>query len=211
MRIINTYPEIVTLYGELGGTFDMTAWEAYAARISPSLVAMCKEDLADYDFDTEALPTLTNALNKRADLDKTHESFAAVTAGLPERFREIFGVDMDVDIVLYFGLCNGAGWATPLDGRFAVLLGVEQIIKLGWHSEKSMIGLIYHELGHILHLFHGHRRALHMANERLTGGDKWLWQLYYEGIAMYCEQLLVGDFACYHQDVDGWADWCRAN
>lgn len=35
-----------------------------------------------------------------------------------------------------------------------------------------------------------------------------LWQLYSEGIAMYCEQLLCDDDQFYHQNKDGWLDWC---
>ena len=28
---------------------------------------------------------------------------------------------------------------------------------------------------------------------------------------MYCEQLLIGDFGYYHQDKNGWLNWCKTN
>jgi len=36
-----------------------------------------------------------------------------------------------------------------------------------------------------------------------------VWQLFTEGIAMYFEQVLVGDLEYYHQNRDGWRDWCE--
>ena len=53
------------------------------------------------------------------------------------------------------GLCNGAGWATSLDGRDAVLLGIEKIIELNWQDESAMQALIFHEIGHIWHKTYG--------------------------------------------------------
>lgn len=84
-----------------------------------------------------------------------HQSFLAVVKGLSERLAQKFGNDLDVDLFLYVGLCNGAGWVTTLNGRDVVLLGIEKILELGWVSLGDMQGLIYHELGHIYHSQHG--------------------------------------------------------
>ena len=35
-----------------------------------------------------------------------------------------------------------------------------------------------------------------------------VWQLFTEGIAMYFEQTLVGNYNYYHQDAGGWKEWC---
>ena len=40
---------------------------------------------------------------------------------------------------------------------------------------------------------------------------QFLWQLFTEGIAMYFEQTLIGDYEYYHQDKNGWKDWCDNN
>ena len=34
-------------------------------------------------------------------------------------------------------------------------------------------------------------------------------QLWQEGIAMVCEQILSGDERYYHQDENGWLAWCQ--
>ena len=67
------------------------------------------------------------------------------------KYRTAFENGVETDIILYLGLCNGAGWATSLDGRDAVLLGIEKIIELNWQDESAMQALIFHEIGHIWH------------------------------------------------------------
>ena len=48
------------------------------------------------------------ALFHRDKMEMAHRSFLAAVERLPERIREAFGIDMDVDVVFYLGLCNGA-------------------------------------------------------------------------------------------------------
>lgn len=36
-------------------------------------------------------------------------------------------------------------------------------------------------------------------------------QLYREGIAMVFEQTLCNDENRYHQNINGWLDWCKEN
>ena len=110
---------------------------------------------------------------------------------------------MDIDIVLYVGLCNGAGWVTNINGRDVILLGVEKILELNWLDEASMCGLIYHELGHAYHTQYGDFNQQSDISEQ-----NFVWQLFTEGIAMYFEQILVNDFNYYHQDKNGWLEWC---
>ncbi len=69
-----------------------------------------------------------------------------------------------------------------------------------------MKSLIYHELGHIWH-----KAQLGGWPAVKTQAERSLLQLYQEGIAMRCEQLLCGDDAFYHQNRDGWLSWCREN
>lgn len=44
-----------------------------------------------------------------------------------------------------------------------------------------------------------------------SGGDKFLWQLFTERIAMLFEQKLVKDDNFFHQDAGGWLRWCDEN
>jgi hypothetical protein len=57
----------------------------------------------------------------------------------------------DVVLVIYVGLENGAGWVTTLQGKPAVLLGLESIAECGWTDPQTLAGLVAHELGHVIH------------------------------------------------------------
>ena len=110
------------------------------------------------------------------------------------------------DIILYLGLCNGAGWVTKVSGKTTVLLGIEKIIELDWCDIDDMNGLILHELGHVYQAQYG------VLNRQLSSSrDQFLWQLFTEGIAMVFEQEIVGDSDYYHQDRAGWKNWCSQN
>lgn len=206
MNIIDTYNNLMAAIDNMNGVFDLSIWEAYAKNISQHLPDKLRNDSISYDFSKDVAPVIHNAINSRESLQELHDSFLDTTANLNERFIEIFGIDLPVDIILYLGLCNGAGWATMVDNRKTVLLGIEKIIELNWFDKKTMAALIYHELGHIWHDMVG---TLH--RESKTNGEESAWQLYAEGVAMYCEQLLTGDFSGYHQDKNGWLAWCEAN
>ena len=113
---------------------------------------------------------------------------------------------IDVEIILYIGLCNGAGWVVTLESKTYCLLGIEKIMELKWCDVNSMYGLIYHELGHVYQNQYGVLERIFENNRH-----QFLWQLFPEGIAMYFEQVLVDNFNYYHQDKDGWKLWCDNN
>lgn len=72
--------------------------------------------------------------------------------------------------------------------------------------QKTMQALIYHEIGHIWHKVYGN-----LYPDITSQADMSLRQLYQEGIAMTCEQILCQNENYYHQDINGWLDWCIAN
>ena len=155
-----------------------------------------------YTYEKDVLP-IVQAVCEHPNLETLYTSFAGVTDGLPDKVAACFGRNLDIDIVLYLGLCNAAGWVTQMNGRDVILLGIEKILELNWYDENSMRGLIYHELGHVYHKQHG------VFDQACACGEKRFdWQLFTEGVAMYFEQILVGDARYYHQDRDGWLDWC---
>ncbi|MBQ7125467.1 hypothetical protein IJO12_00095 [bacterium] len=126
MKIINTCDKIKALFS---GGFDMTEWRKYAGEISKELPSKCENDAKDYDFKKDILPVLESALN--ADkIDFVSKNFQAVVDTLNANLSKLFDAEPDINIILYLGLCNGAGWATTLDGKNTVLLGVEKIIEL---------------------------------------------------------------------------------
>lgn len=207
MNIIDAYPELLTAYE--GGAFCFAKWSSYMDAALPGMAPLIISDVercletGSVSWETDYLPVLNAVLAQDGLREEAHASFRAVTRELDRAVQDRFGKSLDVDLVFYLGLCNGAGWVTECQGRKTVLLGIEKIMELNWCGLDEMRGLIYHELGHI---YQGQYGVLDRTFER--DEDAFLWQLFTEGIAMYFEQALVGDFDYYHQDRDGWKEWC---
>lgn len=202
MIIKDTYNEIKECF--YNGKFRMDLWEVYADNLSPEYKEKMKQDSHNYNLQTEILPVMSYLISNPSKLELAHSSFLHLTSNLLEKVENQMKVSLDVMIVFCLGLCNGAGWATTLDGKDAVLLGVEKIVELSWFNEKEMAGLIYHEVGHILH-----KKMRKKIFEPKTKKDKSLWQIYSEGVAIHFEQLIYGDMNFYHQDKNGWKNWCE--
>ena len=202
MKIIDTFSEIMGCYRDK--VFQMAYWEKYAESILPGLSDKIKKDTEGCDFQNDILPVVNYVAHNYDKLESAHRSFLLLTDGLQEKMRNILHTDPDVSVIFYLGLCSGAGWATELDGKPLVLLGVEKIIELSWYDKSDMAGLIYHELGHI---WHNHMRKKTIEPFQ----NQALWQLYREGTAMYMEQLLMEDYNFYHQDDGMWLNFCQTN
>lgn len=209
IRILDASRQIPALFSPEG--FDHGKWEDYIHSVFPGCVHMFTDEVkrylesGRYTFEKDFLPIL-NAVPGDPGLSVLRSNFAAVTEGLDQKVRDRFGRGLDVDVVLYLGLCCAAGWVTRVNGREAVLLGVEKILELGWQGLDDLYGLIYHELGHVYQAQYGV-----LERESEDSGKNFVWQLFTEGVAMYFEQTLVGDAAYYHQDKDGWLPWCEAH
>ena len=210
IRILDTYTAIPEAFED--GRFSRERWRDYLDRACPGLAPMVIRDAEEalsagtVTFERDYLPVLNAVAQRPGDCALAHESFLRVTDALEDRVRAAFGRTLDVDIVFYLGLCNGAGWVTEFGGRTCVLLGIEKILELGWHTRRDMIGLIDHELGHAYQAQYG-------VLKRAFGdpAQDFLWQLFTEGVAMVFEQTLLGDPSFYHQDRDGWKAWCDAH
>ena len=68
--------------------------------------------------------------SKNENRKETVRMFHIVSEHLDEKIIKAFGKAVDADIVLYIGLCNGAGWVTKLREKTTVLLGIEKITEL---------------------------------------------------------------------------------
>ena len=204
LKIIDTYNKIFKSYEK--GVFNKALWDNYAASAFPGLKEKIEQDfsrLADYK---DKIFEVLNDLQKNIELaKKAHQSFVNATKNLSNEINNKFNVDLDVTIILYLGLGNAAGWATTINNQKVVLIGLEKVVELGWCSESDMKALIYHELGHIYHSLFEHKELL--MNKRKQAAQ----QLYREGIAMVFEQTLCNDINRYHQNVNGWLDWCIDN
>lgn len=206
MKIIDTYPALLSAFN--GDVFNFEKWKAYIDTALPGtsdmFVSDMKKCLDTRAFSEEDFLSVLNAVAQNPELrEKAHSAFCEACENLESTVYEKFKKRLNTDIVFYLGLCNGAGWVTEFQGRTAVFLGIEKIMELNWCGVGDMYGLIYHELGHAYQNEYG---ILERRFE--NNADAFLWQLFTEGIAMYFEQTLVGDPDFYHQDKDGWKQWC---
>ena len=210
MKIINTINQIKNIYSN--GSFYIKKWKEYINSIDSKIEELCISDMKEtidtglYTFEKDFLPILNLVINEQNKLEELNSNFNIVTKELKEKIVINFNKSIDVKIVLYLGLCNGAGWVVTIDNKTYCLLGIEKILELSWYDIDSLYGLIYHELGHVYQNQYG-------ILERNFDNNKhhFLWQLFIEGIAMYFEQTLIGDYNYFHQDKNGWKNWCDSN
>lgn len=205
VRVIDTFQDMGKCFTDTG--FCKEKWDQYISHYLPYAKEQIEKDGAEYKFEEQVLPVLNAAWNKKKETMELHNSFLSLVENIEEKMEQKLQAKIDTVIVLYIGLCNGAGWVVPFSKIPHILLGIEKIIELNWYHENEMKGLIYHELGHVWHK-QNRIAAFPLLN---TPKDRALWQLYSEGIAMYCEQLLCDDDQFYHQNKDGWLDWCIEN
>ena len=140
MKVTDAIGDIFTSFPN--GRFDLDCWERYAENILPpfAFADKIKNDTAGYDFECGILPVLQAAYADKDKLEQAHDSFCSITHGLAERVREKLDCDLDAHIVLYLGLCSGAGWATDIDGTSAVLLGIEKLPNCVGQMKKAWQG-----------------------------------------------------------------------
>ena len=154
-------------------------------------------------WEKDYLPVLNGVALQADSQEQAHDSFCRATEDLERVLLERFGKSLDVELIFLLGLCSGAGWVTEYCGKNAIFFGIEKIVELNWCGPDDMIGLIYHELGHVYQAQYGV-----LDRKFQKGEDSFLWQLFTEGVAMVFEQELVGGPEYFHQDKDGWKAWC---
>lgn len=205
VRIIDTFQNIDMCFTDT--EFSKEKWNQYISYYLPYAKEMIEKDGAEYNFEEDVLPVLNAVYDKKEEIIKLHDSFLRLMNNIEEKIRQKLQTTIDAVVVFYLGLCNGAGWVVSFSDMPHILLGIEKIIELNWYNENELKGLIYHELGHV---WHKQNRTVTFPSLN-TSKDKALWQLYSEGIAMYCEQLLCDNDQFYHQNKDGWLNWCNEN
>lgn len=209
VRIIDTSIDFPSVYD--AEQFNLDNWNNYIDKWIPGAKELCLSDMRDcinagYSWSEDYLPVLNAVLTGKEKRQEAVRAFYAVSEHLDEKIVEVFGKSVDADIVLYLGLCNGAGWVTKIQEKITVLLGIEKIMELDWCNKNDMTGLIVHELGHV---FQGQYGSLYHNSNSMA--EEFLWQLFTEGIAMVFEQEIIGDAGFFHQNKNGWKEWCDRN
>ncbi len=140
-------------------------------------------------------------------METAHDSIIGTYERVSDAVTNTLDFDEEVTLVIYVGIGCGAGWATRYNGTPAILLGLENMAECGWIEPDKVAGLIAHEFGHLVH------SKLRDDSGVADGSGPW-WQLYREGFAQSCEQLVVGSESWHMRDGSGnedWVTWCGDN
>ena len=163
IRIIDTLSQIDSLFDNK--KFNNEKWEIYINSIYDKSSDLFKNDLKEYlesgnfSYENDILPII-DAVYENESLQALKNSFYKVTDCLNERIKDCFEHEVDVDIVLYLGLCNGAGWVTNINGQDVILLGIEKILELNWCDKH---------FGEILRDFYSDLPSMTRFNQRYFG------------------------------------------
>ena len=210
MKIVDTYPALLGAYEK--SVFNFDQWKSYIDFAIPDISSLIVPDAkkcmetGKVSWERDYLPVLNAVVHDVELRERAHDSFCRATKDLERAIYDRFGRNLDVDVIFYLGLCNGAGWVTDYRGRKVILLGIEKMMELNWCGIGDMHGLIYHELGHV---YQGQYGVFERTFD--NDADSFLWKLFVEGVAMYFEQTLVGNPNYYHQDKNGWKEWCDSH
>jgi hypothetical protein len=212
-RVIDTYPAFLQFWAAARDEpleRQIERWADEYLAPWPGLLALQQADYAGQNLDWRAVA------RERIFpyFDERLPAMAAARANLltlgPELYqlaRQVLGIDPDAAFVIHVGIGGGAGWVTTYEGRPAILFGLENIAECGWSDAGAIRGLVAHELGHVVHY-------AWRAEPPPAGPEEPWWQLYGEGFAQRCEQLILGE-ASWHEaeraDDDDWLAWCRAH
>ena len=152
---------------------------------------------------TQIFPQLPRRL---ARLRRLRQNLLRRLPGAWAKTRRVLNVDFEVQFVIYVGLGCGAGWATHLGGKPAVLFGLENAAEMSSGRRGEWPGSVSHEVAHLVHDEWRRRRGL----GRIEGSRGPYWQLYEEGFATECERNIEAPrvFRLRTGRAD-WLPWCE--
>ncbi|MHB9031567.1 MAG: hypothetical protein ACYC6L_00825 [Anaerolineae bacterium] len=180
-RYMASWPDLLKLQLDAYAEDGLDWRQAAAAHVLPVLDKSMPEIFAAHQILTACAPTVV----------------ACARARLPGFFP--------VTLVYYVGVGLGAGWAAYLEGRPAILYGLENIAACRWANALAISGLTAHEYAHLWHMERRRERGLSRAPE------PW-WSLYEEGLAAFIENYVLGRPSWHMQSAQpGWLAWCRSH
>ncbi|MBP5661369.1 MAG: hypothetical protein J6X08_08595, partial [Lachnospiraceae bacterium] len=115
LKVTDTTAEMTDSFA--GGVFDLERWKGYIDKAVPGARDLCVGDMkecfeAGFTWEKDFLPVLNKVCEDSESREKTVREFHEITDGLDERIAAVFGRTVDVELILYLGLCNCAVWVT---------------------------------------------------------------------------------------------------
>jgi hypothetical protein len=210
--IKDAFPDFLKFW-EKSGHLDLVqqilAWENDCIRIWPELLQIQIEDYDSQGVDWRkvAAEKVFPFINDRfAEMHIAHDIILVEFAPRCLKAREILNLDQELTGLIHVGIGCGAGWVTPYEGKQTILFGLENIAECHWTTEEDVRGLIAHEIGHVV-------QAVWRSDAGLKDCEGPWWQLFIEGFAQHCEQLIL-ERESWHMATDSdddWLAWCQKN
>ncbi len=209
-EVVDTYPyfrRVWERYGGCGVDVFLEKWIEEYMSLFPELFRLVKGCYGDGWREvarSRVFPRLDGLISS---IESAYSNLFSVIPEAYGRSMEFWSVDVEVVFVVYVGVGCGAGWATDYCDRYAVLLGLENIAELGWCGVDDLMGLVLHELSHVVHAY---LRGISCKKLEELEGDP-LFLLYSEGFATRCEHLILGRESWRIASDGSWIRWCRGN
>ncbi|MHA1775586.1 MAG: hypothetical protein ACTSWC_02360 [Promethearchaeota archaeon] len=209
VNIFDLFKQFWQEHSHISISEQVKKYKAVFQKLYPELWQMQVDCYAEDDFDWKEA-ALKHVFPKYADsvpfMQPLIEKLSNIIPWIFSQAVLTFQFKFDIIFVLYVGLGCGAGWATRYRDQPAVLMGIENIIECGWHSENSLAGLIAHEVGHLVH--QEWRNQSQLPNKPV-GNDSY-WNLYEEGFAMRAEHKILNRESFHEAEgQDNWVEWCH--
>lgn len=208
-EFIDTFASFVTYWSKAQDSpldEQIDSWVTAYMSLWPELLAKQTEDYSSQGLDwrriarEKVFPYLAERLPA---MHQAHQNLLESCEIVYAQAQQALAFESEALFVIYVGIGCGAGWVTKFREKPAILFGLENIAECGWNGRQAIRGLAAHEIGH---LAHHHWRGQH---GKPIGCGPW-WQLYEEGFAQYCENLIL-DSDSWHQassSSEDWLEWC---
>ena len=186
-------------------------WEKCYINKYPELEKKCKEDYESSGYSWRHIANTMVFNRTDHDFTKMKEAYSNILLclnNINKKVETVFGLTLDINVVLYAGLCNSAGWVDFYDGKRAVLFGIDKIAELDWYTLEKLEPLVAHELCHVIHFQLRGEDDLPLRIEK-NMYNKGIWRIYEEGFAQYFQnKLLVKEIDCRGEE---WIQKCHEN
>lgn len=214
IKIIETFKYFVECFEKkLDSSIEVKIdlWEKSYINKYPELEKKCKED---YEFSGYKWRDIAKSMvfNRTKDdffkMKQANNNILLMMPSINENVQKIFGISLDINIVLYAGLCNSAGWVDYYEGKRAILFGLDKIAELNWHTVQKLAPLVSHELCHVIHFeLRGEDNLPDLVEK--NNYNIGVWRLYEEGFAQfYQNKFLLSENDCRGTE---WAKKCIIN
>lgn len=176
----------------------------------PELFTKLKDDYIQdgYDWIKIAKTLVFNKTEENfSKMLEAYQNILFVLDFINEKAQHVFNIDIDINIVLYSGLGNSAGWVDTYDNKTAILYGIDKIAELEWQDLKSIESLIAHELCHVVHFYI--RKKENLIDNYESIYDYGIWRVYTEGFAQFYQFKLID--SCIDSRGEEWLNVCDSN